>query len=674
MAQGKTAEDKKTQNLNLLSRVGIALSSEKDTDKLLEMIVDAARSMSNADAGTLYILNKKEKHLSFEILQNDTMKTRISSKHKEVAAPPPVPLYIEGQQNNSNVSSFVALTGKTISIADVYESTEFNFAGPKNYDAKTGYRTKSMLVIPMTNHENEIIGVLQLINAKDFVTGDVIPFSEDDKNYVSSLASQAAIAMTNSALIKDLIKDIEEIKSLQRSEKELGAKLRDAYIKTEEANKELKAALKKVQMIRVAATVFILLLFIAVGVYSWNRSLLPERKKAAAATTEQKGAASQTHKIVTGTVTSSLYLTGTLEPLNVVNITSPIYGKVKEIFFRYGEIVNAGQVLLRMDTSEVEVKHREAKAVYIRAAERYKEIEKWEDSQEVVRVKRSLSKSKLALDLQKQTYEDTERLFKKGLVSASELAYAKQQYTSVQLDYQSAADELKAAIEKGTGENKNIAHYEMENAKTRLKDLEDQLTYSTVTAPVSGVIMLPGSVFEAGEAKKIEKGSHLQEGGIIMSIGNLTGFSVKAKVDEVDITKVDVGQSVVVTGDAFPGISLEGTIANLSSQGNIVQGGGVPTFEMKVVIENIEQEYKSRIFVGMSANLEILTYLNDKAITVPITAVTEADGKQFVKKQKLVKGKKSFEKTEVQTGRTHYNSIEILSGLAEGDEVLTDGR
>lgn len=674
MNQEKTADDKKTQNLNLLSRIGIALSSEKDTDKLLEMIVDAARSMSNADAGTLYILNKKDKSLSFEILQNDTMKTRISGRHKEVAAPPPVPLYMDGQQNNSNVSSFVALTGKTIAIADVYESTEFNFSGPKNYDAKTGYRTKSMLVIPMTNHENEIIGVLQLINAKDFTTGDVIPFSEDDINYVSSLASQAAIALTNSALIQNLIKDIEEIKALQRSEKELGAKLRDAYIKTEEANKELKAALKKVQIIRVAATVFIILLFIAVGVYSWNRSLLPERRKLTTANAAQKDAASQIHKIVRGSVTSALYLTGTLEPLNVVNITSPIYGKVKEVFFRYGDIVKAGQILLKMDTSEVEVRHREAKAVYIRAVERYREIEKWEDSQEVVRVKRSLSKAKLALDLQKQTYEDTERLFKKGLVSASELAYAKQQYTSVQLDYQSAADELKAAMEKGTGENKNIARYEMENAKTRLKDLEDQLTYSTVTAPVNGVIMLPGSVFEAGDAKKIEKGSQLQEGGILMSIGNLTGFSVKAKVDEVDITKVETGQNVIVTGDAFPGITLEGRISNLSSQGNIVQGTGVPSFEMKVVIENLKQEYRNRIFVGMSANLEILTYENHNALTIPITAVIEADGKQFVKKQKLVKGKKTFVKTEVHTGRTHYNSVEILSGLAEGDEVLTNGR
>jgi len=96
------------------------------------------------------------------------------------------------------------LTGKTVNIPDVYEAEGFDFTGPRNYDASTGYRSKSMLVVALQNHENDIIGVLQLLNAQTPQTKDVIPFSEEYVDLVASLASQAAVALTNTQLIQDL--------------------------------------------------------------------------------------------------------------------------------------------------------------------------------------------------------------------------------------------------------------------------------------------------------------------------------------------------------------------------------------------------------------------------------------------------------------------------------------
>lgn len=186
------------------THIGLALSAEKNISKLLEMIVDEARDISSADAGTLYILDKYEKQLHFEILQNDTMKTRMGGTSGVEVSLPNVPLYIDGKPNYSNVSSHVALTDEIINIPDVYEAEGFDFTGPRNYDAATGYRSKSMLVIPMKNHENEIIGVLQLLNAQDPETDEVIEFSAGDVNLVASLASQAAVALTNTQLIQEL--------------------------------------------------------------------------------------------------------------------------------------------------------------------------------------------------------------------------------------------------------------------------------------------------------------------------------------------------------------------------------------------------------------------------------------------------------------------------------------
>ena len=117
---------------------------------------------------------------------------------------PPVPLMKDGAPNAANVAAYVGNTGNLVNIPDVYVAEGFDFTGPRKYDQMTGYRTKSMLCVPMRNHENEIIGVLQLINAKNRDTAEVIAFAEEYNALTESLASQAAVALNNAQLINDL--------------------------------------------------------------------------------------------------------------------------------------------------------------------------------------------------------------------------------------------------------------------------------------------------------------------------------------------------------------------------------------------------------------------------------------------------------------------------------------
>ena len=193
-----------TVSLKDLAQIGIALSSERDINKLLEMIVDEARDLTYADGGTLYILDEERQHLRFEILQSQSMKLRKGGTSGAETSLPPVPLQADGQPNHANVSSHVALTKQIVNIADIYEAEGFDFSGAKSYDSSIGYRTKSMLVIPMKNHEKEVIGVLQLVNALDPDSNEVMPFDPERIDSVASLASQAAVALTNRQLIEDL--------------------------------------------------------------------------------------------------------------------------------------------------------------------------------------------------------------------------------------------------------------------------------------------------------------------------------------------------------------------------------------------------------------------------------------------------------------------------------------
>ena len=196
-----TLSDLPTLLINLNS-VGVALSAEKDHDRLLEIILMRAKEMTRADGGTLY-LQTEENTLKFEIVHTDSLEIRMGGAQGEPISFYPVKLVNDdGEPNMHNVAACAVLKNETINIADAYSNEEFDFTGTRNFDKKTGYRSKSFLTVPMTNHENKIIGVLQLINATDADTGEIRAFSALDQQVVESLASQAAITLTNRQLIE----------------------------------------------------------------------------------------------------------------------------------------------------------------------------------------------------------------------------------------------------------------------------------------------------------------------------------------------------------------------------------------------------------------------------------------------------------------------------------------
>jgi HD-GYP domain-containing protein (c-di-GMP phosphodiesterase class II) len=191
--------------LEQLNEIGTALSKERDTNRLLENILVAAKTISHADGGTLYRVTDDQQALRFEILRTDSLDIAMGGTSGNPINFPNLPLRDAlGKNNDSLVAAYAALHNQTVNIKDAYTEPNFDFSGTRQFDERTGYRSQSFLAVPMKDHEGDVIGVLQLINATDPATGEVRTFSGADQSLAESLASQAAIAITNRMLMTQL--------------------------------------------------------------------------------------------------------------------------------------------------------------------------------------------------------------------------------------------------------------------------------------------------------------------------------------------------------------------------------------------------------------------------------------------------------------------------------------
>lgn len=189
---GKERYMKKLQ-LKKVLEIGIRLAAEHDYDKLLATIIDYAMELTDCDGGTLYLY--EDEQLKFSIMKNQSM--GIDRNRKSGEQYPPVPM------DEKSVCAYAAIHRQLLNIDDAYACDEFDFSGPREYDKLTGYRTKSILVFPLVNHQDKLVGVVQLINALN-EQGQAIPFAEECEKIVQSLGSQAAIAVSNMRFVQEI--------------------------------------------------------------------------------------------------------------------------------------------------------------------------------------------------------------------------------------------------------------------------------------------------------------------------------------------------------------------------------------------------------------------------------------------------------------------------------------
>lgn len=203
------------ERLHLLTELSVALGTTPDLGVLLERILTVAKSMTGADGGTLYRPSADGNSLCFHISINDSLGIYQGGASGQAINIPSVPLVdAQGNQNLASVAAYAANRRQSVNIEDVYEADAFNFSGMRSFDAAFNYHSQSFLTVPMTNHEGELIGVLQLINAKDAASGRIRAFSATDQRFIEALAAQAAVAITNGQLLLQLEQLLEALVNL----------------------------------------------------------------------------------------------------------------------------------------------------------------------------------------------------------------------------------------------------------------------------------------------------------------------------------------------------------------------------------------------------------------------------------------------------------------------------
>ena len=187
-----------------LLKISSSLSTEKDIDQILENILTTSMRLANADAGTLYRVTD-DQYLTFQIVHTKSKGVHLGGKSVNSISMPPIPLFSLGcLPDLTKTVSYAYHQNKTVNIKDAYNTEEFNFTGTHEFDALNDYRSVSILNIPMRDHESQIIGILQLINALDPASGAITTFSDESVEIIEALSSQAAIAITNRTLVLHL--------------------------------------------------------------------------------------------------------------------------------------------------------------------------------------------------------------------------------------------------------------------------------------------------------------------------------------------------------------------------------------------------------------------------------------------------------------------------------------
>lgn len=203
MADTNIIFESKRNLLSILLKIAKSLTSERNPELLLEKVIDETMRITNSDGGTLYLVKGegRQKKLEFVIVRNTSLKI---SKNKSQITFESLPLYnASGQANHINVATHTALTKSSTNVKDVYQTAEFDFSGAKAFDKSMNYKTKSILAVPLLNHDEEVIGVIQLLNAQSLENKGLVEYDSELQPIVEALAAYAAIAIENQIVLKE---------------------------------------------------------------------------------------------------------------------------------------------------------------------------------------------------------------------------------------------------------------------------------------------------------------------------------------------------------------------------------------------------------------------------------------------------------------------------------------
>ncbi len=338
---------------------------------------------------------------------------------------------------------------------------------------------------------------------------------------------------------------------------------------------------------------------------------------------------------------SVMYFSTTIEPLSMVNVSSPEDGVVIEKHFTYGEKITKGQLLVTIDSDKLEKEYNTALSTFLSA------------------------KDKLATS--KANFEGSKELYELGIISRNTFEQDKSAYNSANVAFLQAILNLKQTIKKGgQGHEQALEKLSIADIDAVSKALKIKYNFLNLIADTGGVALMPPKSTGSDDGK-IEVGSEVKLGQVLVVIGDLSGATVKIQIAETNIDIIKAGMQVTLSSAAFPKQVLKGEIKTVASQASTTTGfaGGVPTFPATIIVSQLTAAQQQVIRVGMSAKVK-LVIKRQNVLLVPIAAVQRKGPLSLL----TVKRKGKTLTLPVTTGETNLSQVEITSGLRSGDVVL----
>ncbi|MCL9683039.1 efflux RND transporter periplasmic adaptor subunit [Legionella maioricensis] len=357
---------------------------------------------------------------------------------------------------------------------------------------------------------------------------------------------------------------------------------------------------------------------------------------------KQKTTTLKTYEVKSRPLHKTLHFTGTIQPLHESTLTSPMEAVVESMDFHYGQMVKKGDVVLTLNSNELQKQYNDTLTDYLKAKDSY-----------------TIAKAKFA---------GTQDLWHSGLLSKNNYLSEKSGMDTARVTLMQATRKLTEMLEK-MDENKtqNLSALSLSDFDKVRKILTSNHNIIRLKAPSDGVMLYPPKSGE-DKATRITVGSSVKSGQVLAIVGNLSGISVEIDVPEIDIDKIRPGMNATISGIAFGKHQLKGTLVAVNAQASNTSNGGLPSFTAVVEVKSLTAEQQPWIKVGMSAAIELNVESNNQLL-VPIAAVKREKGNSIVTLQ-LAQG--SVEKRIITTGAAQADSVVVETGLKIGDVVVYD--
>jgi HlyD family secretion protein len=343
---------------------------------------------------------------------------------------------------------------------------------------------------------------------------------------------------------------------------------------------------------------------------------------------------------------TSIYFPGVVNPLGFYTVLSPIDGVINEVKIDYGQRVKRGDLIYTLTSSQLADNYRQSIEDLVKSMKSYQNL---------------LFKN-----------NGNTQMYNLGLISKVAYLDSNQQLQNAELElYESKQRLIKLLTLTGqkTFDFEHISPDKMESVRALL---QAPLKNVNIIAPEDGILFFPSKSFSSAssggddKASKITRGSIIKDGQILAIIGNLSGAIFGINVNEIDFHKLSIGEKATITGAAFPGITLQGTIKSINRQANSSDAGTTPLYSIEVIVPDLTEADREVIQVGMSAEIAFTT-MNPPAIRIPLDALIEKNDAYWVK---VVDKSGTVNEVAVTPGLTDISTVQIVKGLSSGDRIV----